>query len=182
MIICEGCDNTGKTTLIELLCRDIPELVRVPKSPGPAPRDEIMDYMNLYLSKTQADTLPMVFDRFSIPSEYVYSTALKRDIVLDTMDMVSSEARLSIHRPLIIFCDRPVDRILASFDDRDQLKGVRENIELIKKLYEEVWEKLGFSWFVRYDYEEPQDYGYVRNFVKEYLQKEGARVSRKRSL
>lgn len=178
MIIVEGCDNTGKTTLIDMLCEEIPQLVRAPKSPGPASAEELSDYMDEYLwKKTPGETHPMIFDRFPLPSELVYGYALRTGPVLETAQLIKYSAILATHQPLMIYCFRDMEKILETFDEREQLEGVKENIQKILFYYQDYLTRL--SWYVStfYCLDDPLSYRDMVKVVQTYLQKgEGIKI------
>jgi len=176
MIIVEGCDNTGKTTLINELCRNNIMLKLNPKGVRPAPREVLIDYLEDTLKGDRWSNLHQIFDRFPLISERVYGMALRGEYVLTEADFNKYDTMMYRMIPLVIYCDRPQHRILASFGDREQLDGVAEKITTIQRLYESTFDSLGLAWFVRYNYEEPNDYIRVARKLKNYLNSSGRRL------
>jgi hypothetical protein len=170
MVIVEGCDNTGKTTLIEKLMADFPILVRAPKSPGPAPGDEQWDFMMGYLSKPPKETTPIIFDRFPLISEPVYGVAVRDGSALDGDKIKLGTKLLRKHQPLIIYAERSKEDILKTFHEREQLEGVEDKINIILTLYEF---ELAFypDCTIRYDYGKGGDYLKIKQCVANYLRR-----------
>lgn len=148
---------------------EFPQLELVNKRSGPGTKEDLLKYANHYLTMSKHDLGGMVFDRFTIPSEYVYGVAIRNMINLDPADCYLLETRLLSKKPLVIYCTRPIERILSSFDERDQMEGVKENIEKVHMLYEAVMDRLGFEWMIEYDYEREGDYEEVVSIVRDYL-------------
>jgi len=168
MVIVEGVDNTGKTTLIDNLCRDLPLLNRIPKTPGPAPEEVMWAFSKEYLGKPINQTRNMIFDRFHTLSELVYGPVIRGKIALSPDKVAWINDHLKLHRPLLIYCNRPIDRILSSFDEREQLEGVKDKIENLQLGYEGIIQSMSFDWFTRYDYEQ-DSYPELLAFVQDYL-------------
>ena len=109
MIIAEGPDGGGKTTLLEAIARSGTREVHHSGGP-PADVEELMHRMADILEK--ADT--HVFDRFPLISEYVYGT-ITRPIEPRTsykslvMRMVSFSARVN---PVIVYCRPPLKTLI----------------------------------------------------------------------
>lgn len=171
MIIVEGCDNTGKTTLINNLCKDLP-LHRAPKSPGPATEEELWDYMLKYLNRPISYTKATIMDRFPIPSEEVYGPVLRNGSSLSPWRRAKAEKMLRSHKVALIYCDRPTEEILKTFGEREQLEGVEERIDIIRRRYEDVIQSLlsvgALYAFYRYDFG-VDSYEDLKNFIRKYL-------------
>lgn len=137
MIIVEGPDNCGKSTLIQklidrsqgLLVHGNKELHGPPKSLG-----EYMDRCEKMYSGSGLDKLTPVYDRCHL-SEAIYGPALRGRMVFEPSDFRQLEKWLSAHDPLYIYCFRSVEKILETFGEREQLNGVQDNIEFIVRGY-----------------------------------------------
>jgi hypothetical protein len=172
MIIVEGPDNTGKTTLIKQLCYRIPQLKYDGHSGGPPKTvEEWNERMYRVLLKPVNETIPYIIDRFFF-SELVYGKVLrgKTMIPLENMDVLAE--RLFEHNPLIIYCRRPIQRIKDDFNVREQLSGVYENLTKIcweyDKLFSLGWPFVGIH---VYNFEDKDALKIVVERVKEYLQR-----------
>lgn len=170
MIIVEGCDNTGKSTLVKQLCEEMPELVYVPHGPRPPVSAESY-YKELVDILNRPDNSRVIVDRFLL-SELVYGPILRDKVILDEKQLSYINKLLTIKKPFIIICNRPTSRILETFSERDQLDGVRNKVEDIQvKFYETFLEykrNIRDMWF--YDFENPNSAD-LPLLIKDYLRR-----------
>lgn len=153
MIIIEGCDNTGKTSLQQQVLERYPNMMTGYKQERP-PEDKqsYMDRFWDFLGKSNGSTRNMVFDRFYF-SELVYGPLLRGNVIFSPSENRMVRHLINEKSPLIIYCYRSPEQILSTFDEREQLEGVQERVTTIVNLYNEVF----ISWvgrenFVIYDY------------------------------
>lgn len=153
MIIVEGCDNTGKTTLVERL-RDKFAPIECAHSPGP----KTLGVQLAWIAKAIRRQDPrIIYDRYTAISERVYGPLLRPsqgDIFgLWTFDLL----RLTFRRnPLIIYCRPPDERVLR-WGNREQMDGVKDHGEDLLRRYDWIMEVLkelssGQGMFLNYDY------------------------------
>lgn len=165
MIVVEGVDNTGKTTLIKRLMRCFPQLEYV-KSLGPATEREMIDFVMKYFE--MKDNKNIIFDRFPLIVESVYGPVVRDACKIHHDRIVKLDKLFRRQRPLIIYCDRSLEDILKTFHEREQMEGVEDKIEALKAYYE-----LRLSFFtdctVRYNYSKVGDYVKVKWQVDKYL-------------
>jgi GTPase SAR1 family protein len=160
-----GPDNTGKTTLVNRLSKnlDIPVEPRYHTLP---PKDGV-DYFKWGMSVLEkGDKTNILLDR-GIIDEFVYGPILRGGMVFDTYYKVKSLIDGLIESNVtIIFCQTPISVQLSNFDERSQLQGVKENIKLINKWFEYVLYSWPFMYLVklRYDFTKPMAY---ENIIKE---------------
>lgn len=159
MIIVEGMDNTGKTTLVEELQQLYPKLTYRPSIGNKHDLNQIKEqaYEEAYTP------MPLVLaDRSRIISEFIYNPILNaRPIAYpwgQYMDLVKSFVR---GHHLVIFCHRPLHELMKTFDSREQLAGVKENAAKIFKAYEEVEGMFRFLFRVSNSGSEVHDYDYA---------------------
>jgi len=136
MIVVEGMDNSGKTTLVSRL--RFATGASVIKSCGPQE-----DYKDLFLWTRQQlerpNTRPLyIYDRFTIISDPIYSSVIRDKNPF----FEHPEGRLLIEEflkqePLIIYCNPGLERI-TKFGKRAQMEGVIENAEELFEKYEEM--------------------------------------------
>ena len=165
MIVVEGMDNTGKTTLVEYLEEAL--MLVAEKSPGPAEPDSHAEWL-LWIEESllRADTEHAIYDRYPCISEYIYGPAVRGMNILRDTDYL---ARFLLCRPLVIYC-RPSDHIIKRFGDREQMNGVKEKAKKLLEDYDHL-----YNWLfdrvavMKYDWEvqEPQA---VVNRCKAYIQ------------
>jgi hypothetical protein len=132
MIIVEGCDNTGKTTLIGALIKEFPEL-QATRSAGPVSLGKQLAW---FARAIRNEDPRMVYDRFSPIVEQVYGPILRNGSIFGTYwyDLFTLTLR---REPLIIYC-RPPFSTVCRFGDREQMKGVREHVSDLYSRYDFV--------------------------------------------
>lgn len=174
LIIVEGMDNTGKTTLIQELIRNIGRGTLMAKvSLGPfRPAIEQIQWTYSQLKRAGEGKDLIVYDRFLPICDIVYGTVI-RNSTLWTLDSAELKALRELN-PLIIFCDPGIDTILKTINEKDQLEGVVDNAKALIAMYKAViyeLETLGFE-IHYYDYTSDlskQDiYKRVGQLVEEY--------------
>lgn len=176
MIIIEGLDNTGKTTLAERILTDFPELQL---------RASIGNKHDLDMIRTQAqdeamyDHPLMVADRSRLISEYVYNPVLQgRELAFPYISWLFWLAHFTSKQHLIIHCHRDVDHITQSFEDQEQLEGVRENLFALDIRYIQMMEMIqllfdvqedNYSKIISWNFEYPAQYSYIKECINIYL-------------
>lgn len=105
------------------------------------------DFINGNLYKNVVN----IFDRFPIIEEYCCGNVLRNKNLFEgeysyTFDVFS---RID----LFIYCCPPIDNV-TNWGDRDQMSGIKENIESLRVKYDEVYKYLlekGYR-VIKYDY------------------------------
>lgn len=182
MVIVEGCDNTGKTTLVRslLYVKHPFKLVETVKPPGPTDWDTMKRYLDEHLrGPVNKERVRSVYDRFHLISELVYGKVLRGNVVIPQQDFVEYATLLKQADPLIIYCELPKDKIEATIGDRDQLEGVDSHIPELLDKYEKVIDAYHFNWLTRYNYTRPGDFEEVLRIVKFYLEAKADGKTRK---
>lgn len=137
MIIVEGSDDSGKSTLIKQITENVQGLKFGGHSSGPPEgRDDYMDRLKV-LKSNPGHTRNLIFDRFFF-SELVYGPLLRGIIMPSDGDIAWIEVKLIEHDPLIIYCRRPPHEI-AKLKDSDHLPGVAKNISKIVQAYDKIF-------------------------------------------
>ncbi|MDE2098834.1 MAG: hypothetical protein KGL39_16395 [Patescibacteria group bacterium] len=132
MIIVEGMDNTGKTSLTQYLGHRY----GLPVIHSEGPRGVIESFkwvesaMNLHKNN-------IIYDRFPLVSEEVYGVVLRNYSVFDNPPGEELRHRLVGAKPILIFCRPPLD-VMGRFGEREQMEGVIENSIQLSQRYEEV--------------------------------------------
>lgn len=152
LIILEGMDNTGKTTLGNFLSQKTGlELIH---SPG---AHQIGNQVYRWMAdhfEIETQGRPIIYDRFPLLSEEIYGKVLRGGNLFEH----SPEGRFGYSLlqdidPLIIYCEPPEEQI-NFWGQRDQMKGVKDNWETLLTSYREFFKSnhLGFSNIIYYDY------------------------------
>ena len=130
-IILEGIDNSGKTTLAQIIAKEIGYPIRSSEGP-PKHAGEMEKRIERYL---QMDNT--IFDRHPAISNPLYDEAFQR--TPDRFDGVLID-RLYASRPLIIYCD-PCDRQLRGYqsnprtESAEHLANLDRNYDKLLSLY-----------------------------------------------
>jgi hypothetical protein len=171
MIIVEGCDNAGKTTLVQKLSDEL-RLLTVLNRRRPKTLLESWDY--LYAIMPAVKLLPTVMDRFMAVSEPIYGPICRKEALYTPMDIRQQfdyVQRFLKRPPLLIYCRPSRERIL-DFGDRPQMAGVIDNADNLIGAYD-----LRMTWLrnelvlpvVRYDYEQRGAYDEVLSVAQAHL-------------
>lgn len=145
MIILEGPDNSGKSTLAAQLSKkikwDVEHSQRLQR-----PMSSIAH------STIQLRNRPIIQDRVYALSEYVYSRALKRE---PDIDLKSVMLDFMARHYLVIFC-RPSNVAILANNGREQMEGVVGNHMQIIREYDFLRNEMtrfSNSTVITYDYE-----------------------------
>lgn len=150
MLIFTGMDNSGKTTLVNKVSKDLG--LPVVKSMGP---DHTKDEKHIWFldQMTREKTFPssVLFDRFLPFEEMVYGKVLRGDAIYSLNDPYMKT--LKDLNPIIIYT-RPHSSVIFDWDGREQMEGVREkNKELLAAWDDLMWGLMARGWNVQvYDY------------------------------
>ena len=129
IIIVEGMDNTGKTTLVEQLVRET-GYGRV-RSPGPQSLEDMIDGVETCLISDN-----IIYDRFPLISEEIYGPVLRGYCLWEFSRWREYFIQLLQLKPLFIYCRPGRETILKSINQRDQLKGVVDRASVIIDTYD----------------------------------------------
>lgn len=135
MIILEGCDNSGKSTLAAQLSRALSVPVR--HSIRPAPKATALQCLEH--SSRQLRPQRAILDRIYAISENVYGPVVRPNA--HGLGDKASEALLDLYqRPyLIIYCRPPLETILKN-GGREQMAGVLDHHRALVERYDRVME------------------------------------------
>lgn len=154
MVIVEGMDNTGKSTLVQLLAEEF-KLCKVATYCKPKSLEMIHDY-DFWLNLSPQ---PVIMDRHPAISDLIYGESLRG------MSYISEKESLAWAKDhLIIYCRPDLDKIQETFDERPQMRGVKENLLRLLTFYETYMEVVNH---VLYDHNNLDE---VKHAVREYLQ------------
>jgi hypothetical protein len=165
MIIVEGFDNCGKSTLIKTLEEEFkPE--EIVKSPGPVSYRELFVFADKYISALEKlrlknsplENYPIIHDRFPVFSDQVYGPVLRGiNPFAELNEGQWLVARLMRNAPVLIYCRPSTEKITKFEDGREQMEGVINNALILLGKYDDLmlqWERRGGRHIIRYNYEQ----------------------------
>lgn len=168
MIILEGADNSGKSTLGEYLSNKLNLPLRHSEKPNP----EWTPVEALGHSSRQLRPQSAILDRVYALSEYVYGPICRGASALGEQHQ---EALLDLYnRPyLIIYCRPHLSTILRN-GGRDQMEGVLENHQKIVEEYDRLMDDVSrFSCcqVVNYDWQSITDLPRILDIARVHMKK-----------
>lgn len=183
MIIVEGPDGAGKSTLVERLCklyglevgkrgttdRDLLWTVTVPDTMR-ALRWAVGGHMNT-----------MIWDRLYY-SDFVYAPIQGRAIAFNDSQQVHVDAIIEALRPPIIVCLPPWAVVAGNVGKDHQMPGVMENFGEIYGRYQNMAFRTGDALKpfpdhrIIYDYTDDESYDKVLNEIEDYLENRQERM------
>lgn len=159
LIICEGMDNSGKSTLVAKLQLDLDAPIVKPPSWNrifKLGKKAITVYADwLQLEHYQAKYIDIIMDRHPLISTFVYepvlfnSNSLKTHPAYQTLKTVFQDSK-----PLIVYC-RPSDETIRNFGERDQMAGVVDHAPALTCAYDLLMDRYrrdGFN-VINYDWQ-----------------------------
>lgn len=140
MILVEGLDNTGKTTLVAHLAEQYPQLqVR----PSIGNKHDLKEIRTQAYDEAYRNNPLMLADRSRIISEWTYNPILNKRPIAYPFDVWMSYLTRFVHHPhYVIHCWRDLETVGESFDNRDQLEGVGKNLAALNERYNEMMNML----------------------------------------
>lgn len=150
-IIVEGCDNSGKTTLIQKLVKAFESEVVL--SCRSIPLEDQIEWIQNEINRTNTN---VIYDRFPLISEQVYGPILRGGSKFDDLPInhcmdYDEYARRVLHtlNPIIIYCRPSTMTISSTFHEREQLEGTAKNLHEIINAYDILFHKMQIS--MKYD-------------------------------
>lgn len=185
MILVEGPDNSGKSTLIEQLTARF-NLFKCERPHGPPKSAEelyfrIKDFQNFYKSKM------FIMDRNPVIGESIYGPILRNHNMfedLDTQDQIEFEAELfskiTTKTIFLIYCRPPLEVItnlethqVKDYDTEEHLKSLSLNRYKIVQAYDDVMSHWAHY---TYNYKDPEALNdLIKTIEKEYINNERER-------
>lgn len=156
MIIIEGMDNTGKSTLAKKL--SLKFNLKIIKSSGP-PEDKESWIKKIHYSIDQSKKgINFIYDRHPLISEYVYGPILRGKNLLDNEEGNQLWKEFIEIQPFIIYCRPPIFCIIK-YGERKQMNGVIKNTNLLVRAYDSFIAEVSKSMEVfHYNYLENTEY------------------------
>jgi len=162
MIIIEGMDNSGKTTLAKALSSHFNyPLVH---SCGYCPN-------MLSWAKTSLSRGYRIYDRHPCISELVYGPVLRANNKFDSPEGIKISEQFIKRRPLIIYCKPPNHVIRKNMGE--QMSGVVDNVFALMLSYIRVMDFFSYEGLliIKYDYTEQSEIGW-ENLISIIKEKE----------
>lgn len=178
MLIVEGPDGAGKTTLIKDIVKQlqswttalsVKEPVKVIKSPGPL-GEGLFEWAVNALSRAIE---PVVFDRFPLFSEIVYGPILRRKLLMNRTQFDELKTLLIDWNPLVVYCRPPTSTLTESSKTEEQMEGVLGNLKQIINNYDHhllFWMR-DFRVF-HYDFTQPENKELLRVVIDTYVRED----------
>lgn len=155
MFIFTGMDNSGKTTLVNKVSKELG--LPIVKSMGPNhTKDEKHIWFLDQMTREKAFPCSVIFDRFLPLEEMVYGKILRGDPIYSLDDPYMKS--LKDLNPTIIYT-RPSSEVIFNFGDREQMEGVIETKEKLLAAWDDLmWKLQSRGWEVHvYDYTTEQE-------------------------
>lgn len=165
MIILEGPDNSGKSTLAAKLHRDLG--IRVIHSIKPSENWTSKMVYEHCLKQIAPQTEVAILDRVTAISEAIYGPICRGESALGNYQ---TEALLDLwQRPYTVVYCRPDDETILDNQGREQMPGVLENHKRIIEAYDRMMEDLGrfaCPYVIHYDWKDKTSYTRIKNLAK----------------
>lgn len=157
LIIVEGMDNTGKSTLIQTLAEEFRlPTARTYKKPDSSKEIHIWD------AWCNSCPRPLILDRHPAISDLVYGPLL-RGITYSGLGLAQNVREGNY----LIYCRPSIDVINSSMGERDQLEGVPENAHKLLHAYDYLMEELHPD--VIYDYTQTEEIDILKQVLTTFL-------------
>lgn len=170
MIILEGFDNSGKSTL----GKELSERLNLPYRHNEKP-ESLDKFTQPFFLQLAASWELKIQDRFSPISELVYGSVCRDKSVLDGCHFKYLDMMLRGKHAIVIYC-RPSMETIMNFKGREQMDGVVENKIILLKRYDWLMRILEERYpknVIKYNYESASRYSEcmferVKDFKDQY--------------
>ena len=170
MIIITGCDNTGKTSLIEHLSErfNIPIAKRFNPLPPKTP-DEYDRWFCWVREQLEINT-EFIHDRFFI-DEFVYGPVKRGKYGCTIEQMALLSQMLLIRQPLYIYTEIPLTDLLRTFHEREQYIKKEDVAKILHqfRLVNSSWPVSQLTNKSRFSYKNDPNYNRIDLVVGNYL-------------
>ena len=141
LVIVEGCDGSGKTTLIRAIEKvpNIPQILRIHRSRRPKTESEIEveceGIRQLIGPQRYGLSLPVVMDRHALISEPIYGTIV-RDKPVTYWDGDNVPPFLLSPNLLIVYCRPSNEAVKTGIQNNPQMEGVIPKVDELLMAYD----------------------------------------------
>lgn len=167
MIIVEGMDNSGKSTLAKHLAQKFElEYLHSPSEYRNNPKLMIDWARDQMVNKRLA-----VYDRFSPISDRVYGPVLRGGTPYNDTEEGRGAVELLKETPHVIIYCRPGRERILNFGSREQMDGVVHQAIKLLEAYDDLMGKMQLEGYniVTYNYDNPEDYNHIISQVKTHI-------------
>lgn len=137
IVVVEGPDGAGKTTLIKNLRHATDRYYVTLLNSGPPGNVLNVQCITNWIERMAIGRVPLICDRLSLISEPIYGELLRDQNILKdsyTVDDIKDFLLRNVER--VIYCRPPTSVILRSLNSEPQLKGVPDHISAIAHKYD----------------------------------------------
>lgn len=167
MVVVEGMDNTGKTTLMKKL-ESLMGISGHMSNGRPHSIEEMFTRMEGYLSQPGIS----LHDRIHCISDQIYGPIVRKENPFLTPRGGRIFQEFKKIKPVIIYA-RPPREMIFDFGTRDQMPGVIDNSVRLLNAYDELIQNMiheGFDILV-YDYTDKLSYQELQEYIIERMEK-----------
>lgn len=173
MIIIEGCDKTGKTTLSRELSRKTGfPIVKFSQPKTKNPYNEYVDF----LMKLKRD---VILDRFHV-GEFVYPVVYNRPMVLTRRHFRTIEYMLMTLGAVTVHASTNVETIKRKFVEDGEEYNVTHTVGLTVDMFDVYFRHMSSSMNVRYNWQNNFDKTFIRGIIG--MSKQNGSFERKKRL
>jgi len=171
LIIVEGPDGAGKTSLIKQLRQQLPHYTWLMSSNSKPASSEQIGEVTRWINRVPED-VTLITDRHPIISEYVYGTIIRgfckhsltfREMTVETTFIVPT---------LIVHCNLPIEDLRDNLTKTQQMAGVSNHIGQIYDTYQTLFTKMEEcgARIIPYNYKKTESIEithYIMDFIEE---------------
>jgi hypothetical protein len=170
VILIEGCDGTGKTTLVNCLAQQFQLNVgqRATRNRDELYRVTRQDTYTALSLAVENKHKPQIWDRLGPFSDPIYSRVTGRGCAFNLAELQFALGILKVLRCPIIFCIVPLETIQDNIAGTHQMDKVEENLSYLAGAYESMAQSMDV--ITIYDYRVEGAYDrLVEDVIKPYL-------------
>lgn len=131
IIVVEGCDGSGKTTLVERAREGQRERYFIIVRAARYPPNKKVAFQYLQWVKNQRE-LDVLLDRIHFISDRIYGPILRNEDLFKDMPITFGLESVTT----VVYCRPPAELILENVNKNHQMKGVAQNIDKLIENYD----------------------------------------------